>query len=136
LNLNSFHLKREGRQAKGIAQINMTLIYWVLQAADVELEDALDAALEAGYRHIDTAYVYENEAAIGRVLAKWLNSGKVKREELFIVTKVRSRFINCYTPTNALLCIVFSLKFTLKHLKCSHMFRSSDHHQGAYRVPC
>jgi alcohol dehydrogenase (NADP+) len=69
----------------------MPLIYWALQAADVELEDALDAALEAGYRHIDTAYAYENEAAIGRVLAKWLNSGKVKREELFIVTKVRSR---------------------------------------------
>lgn len=69
----------------------MTLIYWVLQATDVELEDALDAALEAGFRHIDTAYVYENEAVIGKVLAKWLNSGKVKREELFIVTKVRSR---------------------------------------------
>jgi Aldo/keto reductases, related to diketogulonate reductase len=84
-------LKCEGRQAKGITKINVTLIYWALQAADVELEDALDAALEAGYRHIDTAYVYENEAAIGRVLAKWLNSGKVKREELFIVTKVRSR---------------------------------------------
>lgn len=74
-----------------MTKINMTLIYWVLQAADVELEDALDAALEAGYRHIDTAYVYENETAIGRVLAKWINSGKVKREELFIVTKVRSR---------------------------------------------
>jgi hypothetical protein len=40
-----------------------------------------------------------------------------------------------YTPTNALLYIVISLKFTLKHLKCSYMFRSSDHHQGAYTVP-
>ncbi|PNF26431.1 Alcohol dehydrogenase [NADP(+)] [Cryptotermes secundus] len=58
------------------------------QASDSELEAALDAALEAGYRHIDTAYVYENEAAIGRVLAKWLNSGKVQREDLFIVTKL------------------------------------------------
>jgi hypothetical protein len=45
------------------------------------------------------------------------------------------RLINYYTPTNALLCIVFSLKFTLKHLKCSYMFRSSDH-QGEYTVPC
>lgn len=58
------------------------------QASDKELEAALDAALEAGYRHIDTAYVYENEEAIGRVLAKWLNSGKVQREDLFIVTKL------------------------------------------------
>jgi alcohol dehydrogenase (NADP+) len=79
------------RQAKEKTKINITLIYLALQAADKELEAALDAALEAGYRHIDTAYVYENEAAIGRVLARWLNSGKVKREELFIVTKVRSR---------------------------------------------
>ena len=41
-----------------------------------------------GYRHIDTAYLYRNEAAIGRVLKKWIDGGKVKREELFIVTKV------------------------------------------------
>jgi len=29
-----------------------------------------------------------------------------------------------------------SLKFTLKHLKCSYMFRTHDHPQGAYIVPC
>jgi predicted oxidoreductase len=86
-----FNLKHKVRQTEGI-KINMTLIYWELQAADKELEAALDSALETGYRHIDTAYVYENEAAIGRVLAKWLSSGKVKREDLFIVTKVRSKF--------------------------------------------
>ncbi|PSN52813.1 Alcohol dehydrogenase [NADP(+)] [Blattella germanica] len=57
------------------------------QSTDEELEAALNAALEAGYRHIDTAYVYENEAAVGRVLNKWISSGKVKREDLFIVTK-------------------------------------------------
>jgi len=28
------------------------------------------------------------------------------------------------------------LKFTLKHLKRSYMFRSYDHPQGAYNVPC
>jgi diketogulonate reductase-like aldo/keto reductase len=64
-------------------------VCWTLQASDTELEATLEAALEAGYRHIDTAYVYENEAAVGRVLTKWLSSGKVTREELFIVTKVR-----------------------------------------------
>ncbi|XP_017090396.2 1,5-anhydro-D-fructose reductase [Drosophila bipectinata] len=58
------------------------------QASDEEIETAIDAALEAGYRHIDTAPVYRNEAAIGRVLKRWLDSGKVKREDLFIVTKV------------------------------------------------
>lgn len=52
------------------------------------MEATLDAALEAGYRHIDTAYVYMNEKAIGKTLKKWVDLGKVKREELFIVTKV------------------------------------------------
>ncbi|KAJ8870937.1 hypothetical protein PR048_027239 [Dryococelus australis] len=49
---------------------------------------ALDTALRAGYRHIDTATIYENEAAIGEVLQKWLKSGRVRREDLFIVTKL------------------------------------------------
>ncbi|XP_063224317.1 aldo-keto reductase family 1 member A1-like [Bacillus rossius redtenbacheri] len=49
---------------------------------------AVDSALEAGYRHIDTAYVYRNEAAIGQALNKWLDSGRLKREELFVVTKL------------------------------------------------
>ncbi|KAK0182931.1 hypothetical protein PV327_001015 [Microctonus hyperodae] len=52
------------------------------------LEKALDDALEAGYRHIDTAPVYENEMIIGKILKKWIDSGRIKREELFIVTKV------------------------------------------------
>lgn len=60
----------------------------MFQSKDEDLEKALEAALEAGYRHIDTATVYENEHVIGKVLERWLTSGKVKREELFIVTKV------------------------------------------------
>jgi len=59
------------------------------QATDeAELENALDEALQAGYRHIDTAYLYTNEGIIGKVLERWLSSGKIKREELFIVTKL------------------------------------------------
>ncbi|KAJ6640608.1 1,5-anhydro-D-fructose reductase [Pseudolycoriella hygida] len=53
-----------------------------------ELEAALDEALKAGYRHIDTAYMYQNEHVIGNVLKRWLDSGNIKREELFIVTKL------------------------------------------------
>ncbi|XP_068155947.1 1,5-anhydro-D-fructose reductase-like [Drosophila tropicalis] len=58
------------------------------QASDEEIETALEAALEAGYRHIDTALRYGNEGAIGKVLKRWLDAGKVKREELYIVTKL------------------------------------------------
>lgn len=53
-----------------------------------ELESALNTALAVGYRHFDTAWGYRNEDVFGRVLKKWFAEGKVKREELFIVTKV------------------------------------------------
>lgn len=58
------------------------------QSPEQEVEKAVDIALETGYRHIDTAFVYMNEAGIGRALKKWFDSGKIKREELFIVTKL------------------------------------------------
>ncbi|CAH1118941.1 unnamed protein product [Phaedon cochleariae] len=57
---------------------------------ETELEKALEAALEAGYRHIDTAFAYSNEAIIGRVLNQWISAGRVRREELFITTKLPS----------------------------------------------
>lgn len=58
------------------------------QSPEQDVEQAIDAALETGYRHIDTAFVYMNEAGIARALKKWFDSGKIKREELFIVTKL------------------------------------------------
>ena len=48
-----------------------------------ECENAVSWALEAGYRHIDTAQAYGNEASVGRALR---DSG-VPREEVFITTK-------------------------------------------------
>ncbi|XP_030760060.1 aldose reductase-like [Sitophilus oryzae] len=45
-----------------------------------ELEAALDAAFEAGYRHVDTATIYGNEHIIGNVLKKWFDSGKLSRK--------------------------------------------------------
>ncbi|XP_039283142.1 aldo-keto reductase family 1 member B7 [Nilaparvata lugens] len=57
-------------------------------AKDEEMEAALEMALQNGYRHIDTATDYHNEKVIGKVLEKWIKDGKVKREELFITTKL------------------------------------------------
>lgn len=48
----------------------------------------MNEALKVGYRHIDTAPVYLNEKAIGNVLSKWFSSGKIKRSDLFITTKL------------------------------------------------
>jgi len=44
------------------------------------------AIVDLGYRHLDTAYLYQNEEVIGDALKECL--GKVKREELFITTKI------------------------------------------------
>lgn len=45
---------------------------------------AVKVAIEAGYRHIDTAAIYKNEEAVGKAV----RDSKVKREDLFITTKV------------------------------------------------
>ena len=45
-------------------------------------------AIQAGYRLIDTASGYHNEEAIGVALNDAMQSGKVKREELFVTTKL------------------------------------------------
>jgi diketogulonate reductase-like aldo/keto reductase len=52
-----------------------------------QCEDAVRWALEAGYRHIDTAQAYGNERSVGRALR---DSG-VPREEIFITTKFYPR---------------------------------------------
>ncbi|KAJ3658845.1 hypothetical protein Zmor_010564 [Zophobas morio] len=53
-----------------------------------ETKAVLNAALEAGYRHIDTAYAYDNEKFIGDTLKEWFASGKLKRQDIFITTKL------------------------------------------------
>ncbi|MFE5334995.1 aldo/keto reductase [Isoptericola sp. NPDC056573] len=58
--------------------------FGVFQVPDAETTAAVSAALQAGYRSIDTAAVYGNERGVGRALAE---SG-VARDELFVTTKL------------------------------------------------
>ncbi|KAI1634768.1 aldo/keto reductase [Biscogniauxia mediterranea] len=53
-----------------------------------ETEDAVIAALDAGYRHIDSAARYANEEACGRALKKWFEKTGTPREEVFVTTKL------------------------------------------------
>lgn len=50
--------------------------------------EIVEHAIEVGYRHIDTAAVYGNEESVGRGIRRAINRGLVKREDLFITTKL------------------------------------------------
>ncbi|QTE75565.1 aldo/keto reductase [Clostridiales bacterium FE2010] len=53
-----------------------------------DAEKSVYAALKGGYRMIDTANAYMNEEAVGKALARAIRDGIVKREEVFVSTKI------------------------------------------------
>ena len=69
-----------GSQRVTIPQVG----FGVWQVPDDEVDAAVLAALETGYRHIDTAKLYNNESGVGRALA----ATDVPRDEIFVTTKV------------------------------------------------
>jgi 2,5-diketo-D-gluconate reductase A len=58
--------------------------FGVFKVPAAETKAAVTSALEVGYRHIDTAKLYDNEAAVGEAIAE---SG-IDRDDLFVTTKV------------------------------------------------
>ncbi len=56
----------------------------VFQTPPDETRDAVTAALASGYRHIDTAAAYGNEAQVGEAV----DSGSVSRDDVFLETKI------------------------------------------------
>ncbi|NLZ76801.1 MAG: aldo/keto reductase [Spirochaetales bacterium] len=58
--------------------------YGTWQVSPQEAYTSVRSALDAGYRHIDTAAAYENEAEVGQAIA---DSG-IRREEVFLTTKL------------------------------------------------
>ncbi|KAM0922770.1 hypothetical protein ACQ4PT_005945 [Festuca glaucescens] len=58
------------------------------KAAPGVVTDVVGAAVKAGYRHIDCAPLYKNEKEIGVALKKVLDDGVVRREDIFITSKI------------------------------------------------
>ena len=53
-----------------------------------DTEKSVYDALKMGYRLIDTANAYLNEEAVGKGIKKALDEGLVKREDIFLSTKI------------------------------------------------
>jgi diketogulonate reductase-like aldo/keto reductase len=66
---------------------------WMMTKED-EVKEAIPAALDIGYRHIDTAWIYGNEHLIGDALESVKKD--YKREDLFITSKVFTTNVRTY----------------------------------------
>jgi 2,5-diketo-D-gluconate reductase A len=62
--------------------------FGVYQVPPEETRDAVQAALEVGYRHIDTAEMYGNEKGVG----EGIRASGVPREEVFVTSKLNNGF--------------------------------------------
>jgi diketogulonate reductase-like aldo/keto reductase len=74
------------------------------QMPEEEAYNATLSAIKCGYRQIDTASAYENESGVGRAISEC----GLKREELFITTKVRAEYKSVAAAKE---CIENSLRF-------------------------
>uniref|UniRef100_A0A8C6DRC9 NADP-dependent oxidoreductase domain-containing protein n=1 Tax=Moschus moschiferus TaxID=68415 RepID=A0A8C6DRC9_MOSMO len=77
------------------------------QVVKSEVEKAVMRAIDVGYRHIDSAYIYQNEEEIGRAIQMKLADGTVKRGDLFYTTKLWNTF---FRPELVQTCLESSLK--------------------------
>ncbi|XP_027141039.1 aldose reductase isoform X1 [Larimichthys crocea] len=71
------------------------------------IQGAVEAAIAAGYRHIDTAYSYSNEADIGKALRAKMQQGIIRREDMFIVSKL---WCTHHAPEDIPVCLNKSLR--------------------------
>lgn len=87
-------LEMSNRNSMGIVKLNNGICmpkegYGVFQIKDLDIcERCVLDAMDAGYRLFDTAAAYLNEEAVGRAIQKSISAGMIKREELFITTKI------------------------------------------------
>ena len=77
---------------------------------DQPLRDSLLQGLDLGYRHIDTAQIYDNEAEVGRLM----NESGVPRQDIYLTTKV---WISEFGPGK----VIPSLELSLEKLGTDYL---------------
>lgn len=84
------------------------------KVAKSKMEEALERAIDVGYRHIDSAYLYLNEEEIGRAIRKKIANGTVKRNDIFCTSKLWCTF---FRPE----LVQTGLEVSLKKLQLSYV---------------
>jgi len=97
---------------------------WRMEPASVG--PVIRTALQLGYRHIDCASIYGNEAAIGEALAEALASGAVERDQLWVTSKLWN---DCHAPEQ----VRPALERTLADLGLEHLDLYLIHWPVAHR---
>lgn len=69
--------------------------------------EAVKIAIDAGYRHIDCAFAYNNETEVGRAIEEKIKEGAVDRKDLWITSKCWNTY---HSKSRAMECCQLSLK--------------------------
>ncbi|XP_028416181.1 aldose reductase-related protein 1-like [Dendronephthya gigantea] len=88
-----------------------------------EVGAAVKAAIRAGYKHIDCAHLYGNEAEVGQALTEVLKELGLKREDIFITSKLWS---------NGHEDVLASCQTTMKNLQLEYLDLYLVHHPCTY----
>ncbi|MCP9769452.1 aldo/keto reductase [Lacihabitans sp. LS3-19] len=84
------------------------------KSAPGEVYEAVRTAIKIGYRHFDCAHLYGNEPEIGDALADAMKDGEVKREDLWITSKL-------WNNRHRLEQVEPAIKLTLKNLRLDYL---------------
>lgn len=79
-----------------------------------QYRQAVEWGIEAGYRHIDTASIYNNEEEVGEAIQDKIKKGLVTRDQLFVTTKIWN---DCHAEKD----VIPSLKDSLAKLKLDYV---------------